>query len=433
MNKQLLKDIPELVKADVISEETGLKIATYYELKKQSAPNNLVVVLGVLGALLVGSGIVLIVAHNWDELSRFVKTILSFLPLVLAQLICAYTLLKQKDNRVWRECSSVLLFFTIGVCISLISQIYQIGGSMSGFLLTWMLLALPLVYLLSSSTVALLCIAGFTWYACELGYFQRPARIPFIYAGALLLLVPYYIHQFKQNPVSNTVHLLNWFIAISLIISLGSFTKQGDALFEWLFLLYCILFCIYYFIGRSSYFTGRGIMANPFLSTGIMGILIILLSWSFEYLWKDVHTSLKAVTVFSDPLLYIIITGLAVAVYSGYKNLQQSGRSFDPAGYSFLLFLMLVTGLRNFPLTATFIVNGWIFYIAVYFIRKGSRENHLGILNFGLTILASLALCRFFDDNIPFVWRGLFFVATGAGFFISNYLILRKRRQQLKT
>jgi len=178
MSKQLLKGIPELVKVDVISEETGLKIAKYYELKKQSAPNNLVVILGILGALLVGGGIVLIVAHNWDELSRFVKTILSFLPLVVAQLTCAYTLLKQKDNRVWRECSSVLLFFAIGVCISLISQIYQISGSMSGFLLTWMILALPLVYLLSSSTVALLCIAGLSWYACELGYFQRFATIP---------------------------------------------------------------------------------------------------------------------------------------------------------------------------------------------------------------------------------------------------------------
>lgn len=433
MNKQLLKDIPELVKADVISEETGLRIAKYYELKKQTAPNNLVVVLGILGALLVGSGIVLIVAHNWDELSRLVKTILSFLPLVLAQLICAYTLLKQKDSRVWRECSSVLLFFAIGVCISLISQIYQISGTMSGFLLTWMALALPLVYLLSSSTVALLCIAGFTWYACELGYFERPTRIPVIYAGVLLLLAPYYINQFKRNPVSNTVHLLNWFIAVSIIICLGSFTKQGDAWYEGIFLLYCILFCIYYLIGRSAYFAEKGIIANPYLITGILGILIIFLTWSFEYLWKDLHTSPKAAALFSDPLPYLIITGLAAAAYLDYKRFQQSGRSFDPAGYSFLLFLLLVTGLRNFPLIATFIMNGWILFVAVYFIRKGARENHLGILNFGLIILASLALCRFFDDNIPFVWRGLFFVATGAGFFISNYLILRKRRHQLKT
>ena len=432
MNKQLLKDIPELVKADIISEETGLKIAKYYELKKQTAPNNLVVVLGVLGALLVGSGIVLIVAHNWDELSRFVKTILSFLPLVVAQLICAYTLLKQKDNRVWKEGSSILLFFAIGVSISLISQIYQISGSMSGFLLTWMILALPLVYLLSSSTVALLCIAGFTWYACELGYFQRFPTIPLMYLAALILLVPYYINQFKRNPASNTIYLLHWFIAISLIICLGSFTKQEDAFFEWLFLLYCILFCIYYFIGRSPYFTDKGITANPFLSTGIIGILIILLSWSFEFLWKDLQPSFKAAPLFSDPLLYIIITGLAAAGYLGYKNMQQSGKSFDPAGYSFLLLLLLLTAFRNFPLTATFIINGWIFFTAVYFIRKGSRENHLGILNFGLTILASLALCRFFDDNIPFVWRGLFFVATGAGFFIANYLILKKRKQRLK-
>lgn len=433
MNKQLIKDIPELVNAGIISQETGLKIIQYYELKKQSAPNNLVILLGILGALLVGSGIVLIVAHNWDELSRSLKTMLAFLPLVAGQIICAYTLVKQKESRVWKECSSVLLFFAIGVSISLISQIYQISGSLSGFLLTWILLSLPLVYLLSSSTVAFLCLGGITWYACELGYFERPGKIPFMYAIVLLLLIPYYRNLFKEKPGSNTLNLLNWFIAISVTISLGSFTAKQDSLYEWLFLLYCILFCISYFIGRSPYFKEKSVMANPFISIGIPGMLVILLTWSFDFLWKELDKPLK-VAPFSDPLPYMIITGLLAAMYLAWKNLQQQrGKPFEPTGLSFLVFLLLLIGIRGSPLIATFIINGWIFFIAIYFIMKGSRENHLGILNFGLIILASLALCRFFDDNIPFIWRGLFFVATGAGFFIANYLILRKRKQLLKS
>lgn len=66
--------------------------------------------------------------------------------------------------------------------------------------------------------------------------------------------------------------------------------------------------------------------------------------------------------------------------------------------------------------------------MAIFYIRKGSIKNHLGILNFGLLIIAVLALLRFFDNSIPFVWRGLFFVATGIGFFVANYLLLKKRK-----
>jgi hypothetical protein len=74
------------------------------------------------------------------------------------------------------------------------------------------------------------------------------------------------------------------------------------------------------------------------------------------------------------------------------------------------------------------LVNAWILVMGMYYIRKGTARNHLGILNFGLLIIAALALFRFFDDSIPFIWRGLFFVATGIGFFVANYLLLKKRK-----
>jgi hypothetical protein len=57
--------------------------------------------------------------------------------------------------------------------------------------------------------------------------------------------------------------------------------------------------------------------------------------------------------------------------------------------------------------------------------------NHLGILNFGLLIVLVLALCRFFDDRIPFVWRGFFFLATGISFFAANYFLLKKRKKTI--
>ena len=155
MATSLLKDIDGLVQANIISSDTAQRIITYYQQKKETAPDKLNIILGILGAMLVGSGIILIVAHNWDELSRPFKTTLSFIPLLLAQLLCAYTLIKQKRSAAWRESSGVLLFFAVGTSISLISQIYQVSGSLSGFLLTWVLLTLPLIYLLISHVMSI--------------------------------------------------------------------------------------------------------------------------------------------------------------------------------------------------------------------------------------------------------------------------------------
>lgn len=104
----------------------------------------------------------------------------------------------------------------------------------------------------------------------------------------------------------------------------------------------------------------------------------------------------------------------------------------DSTAFSFALLLILLTVLPGFPRVVMFMVC-WILILALYFIRKGSRQDHFGISNVGLVILASLSICRFFDDTIPFIWRGLFFVATGAKFFIANYVMLRKRKQLIKT
>ncbi len=76
MSKIPLKELLELVTAGIIPQETAERISSYYQEKKQYAPNTFTVILSILGALLTGSGILLIVAHNWDNLSVPVKTFL---------------------------------------------------------------------------------------------------------------------------------------------------------------------------------------------------------------------------------------------------------------------------------------------------------------------------------------------------------------------
>ena len=43
-------------------------------------------------------------------------------------------------------------------------------------------------------------------------------------------------------------------------------------------------------------------------------------------------------------------------------------------------------------------------------------------------ILTALIVCRFFDTDFSFVVRGLLFIAVGAGFFVANIYMIRKRK-----
>ena len=153
MDPSILKELRHLVDANVISEETAIQIQEYYRSRKTEPSNRFTIALSILGALLVGLGIVLVIAHNWDNFPRSLKTIFAFLPLVLGQGLCLYTILKRKDNFAWRECSAIILFFGIGSSIALVSQIYHMGGELSDLLLAWMLLSEPLIYLLPSYIV----------------------------------------------------------------------------------------------------------------------------------------------------------------------------------------------------------------------------------------------------------------------------------------
>jgi hypothetical protein len=101
-------------------------------------------------------------------------------------------------------------------------------------------------------------------------------------------------------------------------------------------------------------------------------------------------------------------------------------------GFSGFVLLVSLLAFGNIPHMGLLIINLWILFLAVFFIRKGALQDHLGILNFGLLIIAILAVLRFFDDDIPFIWRGFFFLITGFGFFTTNYMMVKKRKAIIK-
>jgi len=423
----ILKEIPELVEADVISQDTAEKIRDYYRQKGGQSQGKLFIIFGILGAILVGLGIMLIIAHNWDDLSRTSKTGLAFLPLIAGQALCVFTLVKKEVSVAWRESASAFLFFAVGASISLISQIYHIPGNLGAFILTWMLLCLPLIYLMKSSVTSLLYLIGITYYAGETCYWSHPSSESYIYWILLLLALPHYYLLYKKRPESNFMIFHNWLVPLSIIITLGTVSKSME---ELMFVAYTSLFGLFYLIGNTPFFKRQSPRNNAYLTLGSLGTLSILLTLSFNRFWEKLRTrDLQFYDVISSPeFIAILIISLMGA---GLLYLLRKNKPFtdiQPTEPVFILFIFIfVIGLSS-PLSVV-LVNFLVFTIGVLTIKSGAKLNHLGILNYGLLIIMALVICKFFDSNLTFVTRGILFVSVGVGFFVANYLMLKKRNK----
>ncbi|KAA5826189.1 DUF2157 domain-containing protein [Algibacter amylolyticus] len=421
MNSKIQTDIEELVAQRVISVDVASDIERYYSSKKSDAPNRLFTVFAVLGSTLVGLGIILILAHNWDDFSRSIKTIFAFAPLVIGQLIIGFSILKKK-SATWLEGSGVFLFFAVGASMALVSQIYNIPGNFSSYLLTWILLCLPLVYLLKSNALAILHIAFTTSYACSFGYFDGNDT-PWFYLLLLVLVLPYYYQLLKQKKEHNITSVFNWLVPLSVIIVLGAFVERSATLG---FLMYVILFGLLYNIGKLPYFDNQKLRRNGYLILGSLGTVCMLLITSFEWLWNDI---LRDNFLFNSQEFYVVLVLLILTLgVLGYTYFKKWIEGFNLFQYVFILFtIIFFIGWSN-SFTSLVLINLLILALGVIAIKIGADKFHFGVLNYGLLIITALIVCRFFDTDMSFVVRGLLFVSVGVGFFLTNYIMLKKQK-----
>lgn len=422
----ILKDIPELIRAGIISQETADKINNYYNSKGKNSTNWLFIVFGIFGAILVGLGIILLVAHNWDDLSQTTKSFFAFLPLIVGQISCGFVLIKKNDSVAWRESVTAFLFFSVGACISLITQIYNLPGNLSSFLLTWMLLCLPLIYLMRSSITSLLYLTGITYYAAETSYWSYPSSESYLYWLLLLAALPHYYLLYRKKPESNFMIFHNWIIPLSITISLGTVTKNEGNL---MYIAYLSLFGLFYLIGDSKFFQQQRLRNNGYKILGSISTVVLLLILSFDWFWNDLRNNdllfnklIIAPEFYACAVLLLLNCGI---LYFQQKN--KTSKEIEPITFVFILFIIIfILGLSS-PVSVV-LINLVIFAIGLLTILKGAKQDHLGILNYGLAIIMALVVCRFFDTDLSFIIRGVLFVSVGIGFFVANYWMLKKRR-----
>lgn len=411
----ILKELPELVAHNIITNETARKIQGYYASKDSTAHSNLFTIFGSIGALLVGLGIILIFAHNWDDFSRVVKVAVATIPLFALQALAGYTIFKNKSV-LWKEVSGILLFCYTGASIALVGQIYNIPGSLSSFLSVWVLVSLPLVYLLRSSSLFCLLLVMSTFYALVCRF--DTDLTPYLYLLFVASLALFYIQSLKTDPQGNRVRIYNFLIPVSIACALGTLLQGAETFY---FVFYITLFAIFYSIGRLRYFDSN--RRNGYSLLGTLGILSLLLTGSSKWIWEIVFDN--EVPGIYNISIWVIMQ--IVSLYLAYR--AQEGKyyidRYQAAALVFPIAYFLAFYDTVFP---TVLMNLTVLALGAAEIKKGVHSLNFRRLNFGLLIISVLVISRFFDTNMSFVLRGILFIAVGVGFFASNQLLIKRKK-----
>lgn len=427
MQRQILNDLDDMLEKEIISEEVAGKIQEYYLGKQSQAQQQLIVIFGILGAVLVGLGTILIVAHNWDNMNKFVKTICSVLPMMSGQLLCIYVLLKRRDGMVWREASTAYLFFAVGACVSLIGQLYNFPGTVATYMINWLLLVFPIMYVMQSSIGSILFIIGAGYYGLAVNFdFTASVRqnLPdYWYWILLILAIPYYYQLSKRKQQGSFAIFHHWLIPVSIVLMLGHLTAgKGN---NWIlnFPLYATCFGIFYQIGHSEFVK----TSNGYNFIATIGIITLYTIGTFFDFWQIIAKNSNFSALNPGFLLTVILIMILLIRLGLAKD-----KIFQRDLFNYLnLIYIIIFGISLFSnsILPCVLSNIILAVTGLITIREGVKNQNIGILNFGLLILSVQIICRYFDLNISFILRGVLFLMIGSGFFLANYLILNKRKQ----
>jgi hypothetical protein len=77
--------------------------------------------------------------------------------------------------------------------------------------------------------------------------------------------------------------------------------------------------------------------------------------------------------------------------------------------------------------SAAILLNVYALGLGVELIARGLRAHSTARTNFGLLVIAALAMARFFDGDLSFVTRAIGFIVIGLGFLLTNLVLFKKR------
>lgn len=409
----------------------------------------LVGTLAVLGAILVGAGVILFFAANWAKIPKAVR-VAAIVGAMTASYLGGFEFIRRRNYP--RAGQGLILLGTIlfGSGIWLIAQIFHLESHYPNGFLYWSLGALATSFAAASAPVAILAglLLG-AWTIAEQAGFER---MNLLYP-ALALLAGLPLARRLRSPLSAAPHLLGlptWAVMNQMqwldgdpeaqFLIAGGLTLVGFG---------CAYLALALLRGASS----RAALAGPRGATpwplagvalALLGLYLLTFGWNDgrwlaqaeRATWAALGGSTPALTLLGS-LAAVAVAGLAGAHYR-YHRAAAAGRPRDRlapwlAGAT-LTVLAAAGALLGSVAVAThrpLIFNLVLFLAIVGVVVAGYRARAPGWINLGLLFFAVDVVTRYFDLLWSLLDRSVFFVGAGLLLLVAGGLLERGRRRLL--
>lgn len=378
--KLILNEARKWVSAGIISKEQLSKIYSFYKSSGKELEErhfNIVPILSIFGALMIGAGIILFFALNWDTIPKFVK-VFSILAALVASYHIGHLMEFQKAN--FPKVGSSLIFLggiLFGSGIFLIGQIFHISSHWPNAFLFWSLGVFPLAYLTGSISLtylglltALFYIGSETYYWFEFvdRYYNLSYAffLVFLSAGVLCYMLGS-LHEKKESlrRLRYPFHLFGSFL-ILLVSYLFSFKWFGREV-------------------NYGYSAGQGlqkvsVLLNSrfwviYLAVSLLAIICIVLNFkkrdknsktefyeifapSLLVIFTPVVVLFSTINFWLIPVIFNVILFLLVigSVYLGYAKRERTLINLGMFAFGISVFSRYVEYLWD-------VLNGYLFFI----------------------------------------------------------------------
>ncbi|MDR3162786.1 MAG: DUF2157 domain-containing protein [Helicobacteraceae bacterium] len=411
----LKKEVPVWVKEALITRESGERLLARYE--SAAKKNYSVIILSILGAGLIGLGIISVFASNWEHIPRVAKAGIALILLLGAQAVLIFGRVKHKESLSFSEAGTLFLLIAFTGALAIVAQTYHLGGNLYDFVKTVVLLSIALIYIFNSVTVAFVLwwvIVGLLDYTANVhGVFYDP-----LIWLLFLIWLPWYIQRFVRAPYSSITHAFNVSVAIGVVsflnlslVHYGYGASESDILI--LNMAFAGIIWIVYRLIYSSDLGGFNRVGDE-ISKLVLCLFMLVLSSFSESTSGRYYMSyqLSAQTAF---FLFLLVVLLGVYVY----------RKRDELVYLIIPVFTIFTWLL---ISASFEHTDVLFSLytvltGVVLLVFGARRNSLVQANQGLILIVVLALIKFVDSELSLLYKGIAFILVGIGFFSINIAI----------
>ena len=428
--KWLINEIEAWRESELIDADTATLLKGRYASKKNL--NVMFIMFSIIGALLIGTGVILISARNWEYFPMQVRICIAFLPLAVSQALALYTLMKKPDSRAWRESTAVLVSASVFTAIALVGQIFHLPSDFGIYVLICGLLSLPIMYLLDAAS--LLIVFYWTiinWVIVE-DTLVNALILPLLFALGVLFV---YLH--RRKPGLRLIYM-TWVTVIAgfpLILTLGYIMDCSRLL---------VVLC--YFTILLSVDELPDQLLLPFKIIGTLGAIVTTAIMTYETIWMyggelNNAGSIVFIGIMLAAIIYLVIRLfkrdkfqlLFVGMFAILCVLRFIWGLINTAEKSFFdVIFAPLSGIRvaidMFSFISMCAANLIMLAIGVGLMVYGVKNMALFRINTGMAVICTWIVMRFLDFDIDILWRGIVFLILGATFLLVNARVMRAKK-----